>query len=137
MVFQYQNTRSIEKKIFLMKSFIDQLPVELDESAFMDGASRFQILRKIIFPLSAHGLMATGTFVMIFSWKEYMYALLFTTTKAKTSPLIISEMLSSLTGVVWGPVFAAATLQLIPILVYLILVQKVLADGLLTGSIKG
>ena len=122
---------------FLMKSFIDQLPVELDESAFMDGASRFQILRKIIFPLSAHGLMATGTFVLIFSWKEYMYALLFTNTRAKTAPLIISEMLGFVAGVTWGPIFAAATLQLIPVLIYLISVQKFLADGMLAGSVKG
>jgi multiple sugar transport system permease protein len=122
---------------FLMKSFIDQLPVELDESAFMDGATRFQVLRKIIFPLSAHGIMATATFVLIFSWKEYMYALLFTTTKAKTAPLIISEMLGAVVGVSWGPVFAAATIQLIPILIYILFVQGVLAEGLLVGSVKG
>ncbi len=122
---------------FLMKAFIDQLPIELDESAFIDGASRLQILRKIIFPLSSHGLMATATFVLIFSWKEYMYALLFTTTKAKTAPLIISEMLSAVVGVSWGPVFAAATLQLIPVLIYVLVVQGVLVEGMLVGSVKG
>jgi multiple sugar transport system permease protein len=122
---------------FLMKSFIDQLPIELDESAFMDGATRFQVLRKIIFPLSAHGLMATATFVMIFSWKEYMYALLFTTTNAKTAPLIISEMLGAVVGVSWGPVFAAAAIQLVPILVYILFVQGVLVEGMMVGSIKG
>ena len=122
---------------FLMKAFIDQLPVELDESAFIDGASRLQILLRIILPLSANGLMATATFVLIFSWKEYMYALLFTTSSAKTAPLIISEMLSSVVGVSWGPVFAAATLQLIPVLVYLLVAQGVLAKGMMVGSVKG
>jgi multiple sugar transport system permease protein len=122
---------------FLMKAFIDQLPVELDESAFMDGASRMQVLLRIILPLSLHGLMATATFVMIFAWKEYMYALLFTTTKAKTAPLIIAEMLGSVVGVSWGPVFAAATLQLVPILLYVLLVQRLLVEGMLVGSVKG
>ena len=122
---------------FLMKAFIDQLPVELDESAFMDGASRLQVLLRIILPLSLHGIMATATFVLIFSWKEYMYALLFTTTRAKTAPLIISEMLGSVVGVSWGPVFASATLQLVPILLYVLLVQRVLVEGMLVGSVKG
>jgi multiple sugar transport system permease protein len=122
---------------FLMKAFIDQLPVELDESAYIDGATRLQVLRRIILPLSTHGLMATATFVLIFSWKEYMYALMFTTTRAKTAPLIISEMLGNVVGVSWGPVFAAATLQLVPILMYVLLVQRVLVEGMLVGSIKG
>jgi multiple sugar transport system permease protein len=122
---------------FLMKAFIDQLPVELDESAFMDGASRLQVLLRIIFPLSTHGLMATATFVIIFAWKEYMYALMFTTTRAKTAPLIISEMLGNVVGVSWGPVFAAATVQLVPILLYVLLIQRVLVEGMLVGSVKG
>jgi multiple sugar transport system permease protein len=122
---------------FLMKAFIDQLPVELDESAYMDGATRMQVLRRIILPLSTHGLMATATFVLIFAWKEYMYALMFTTTRAKTAPLIISEMLGNVVGVTWGPVFAAATLQLIPILIYVLLIQRVLVEGMLVGSVKG
>jgi multiple sugar transport system permease protein len=122
---------------FLMKAFIDQLPIELDESAFIDGATRLQVMLRIIFPLSLHGLMATATFVIIFAWKEYMYALLFTTTRAKTAPLIISEMLGNVVGVSWGPVFAAASLQLIPILLYVFLIQRVLVEGMLVGSVKG
>jgi multiple sugar transport system permease protein len=122
---------------WLMKSFIDQIPNELEEAAFIDGASRWQSLWRIIFPLSTHGMMATATFVIIFAWKEYLFAMLFTTTKAKTAPLIISEMMGSVTGVQWGPLFAAATIQLIPILVYVFLVQSVLVEGVTVGSVKG
>jgi multiple sugar transport system permease protein len=122
---------------FLMKSFIDQIPLELDESAYMDGARRSQVILRIILPLSTHGFMATSTFVLIFAWKEYMYALLFTTTSAKTAPLIISEMLGAVVGVSWGPLFAAATLQLIPILMYVFFVQRILAEGMMLGSVKG
>jgi len=63
--------------------------------------------------------------------------MLFTTTKAKTAPLIISEMMASVTGVQWGPLFAAATIQLIPILVYVFLIQGVLVEGMTVGSVKG
>ncbi len=103
----------------------------------MDGARRSQVILRIILPLSTHGFMATSTFVLIFAWKEYMYALLFTTTSAKTAPLIISEMLGAVVGVSWGPLFAAATLQLIPILMYVFFVQRILAEGMMLGSVKG
>lgn len=121
----------------LMKTFIDQIPRELEESANIDGASLGRILWSIILPLSVHGMIATSTFVIIFAWKEFLFAFLFTTTTAKTAPLIISEMMSSVTGVLWGPLFAAATLQLIPILIYVFLVQRFLVEGATVGSVKG
>lgn len=121
----------------LMKTFIDQIPRELEESANIDGASLGRILWSIILPLSVHGMIATSTFVIIFAWKEFLFAFLFTTTIAKTAPLIISEMMSSVTGVLWGPLFAAATLQLIPILIYVFLVQRFLVEGATVGSVKG
>ncbi len=136
LVFFY-STFFVSLGTWLMKSFIDQIPRDLEEAAFIDGASRFQTLWRIIFPLSAHGMMATSTFVIIFAWKEYLFALIFTTTRAKTAPLIISEMMSSVTGVQWGPVFAAATIQLIPLLVYIYLIQNVLVEGVTVGSVKG
>ena len=121
----------------LMKSFIDEIPIELDEVAYIDGASRFRVFISIILPLAKHGMMATSTFVIIFAWKEYFYALLFTTTKAKTAPLMISEMMGSVTGVDWGPVFAAAMIQLLPILVFVYFIQKLLSKGITLGAVKG
>lgn len=122
---------------WLMKSFMDQIPKELEEAAYMDGATMPQILGKIIFPLALHGIMATATFVIIYAWKEYLFAMLFTTTRAKTAPLIIAEMLGSVTGVQWGSLFAAATIQLIPILLYIYFAQNVLIEGATVGSVKG
>jgi multiple sugar transport system permease protein len=122
---------------WLMKSFIDQIPKELEEAAFMDGANTGQILARVILPLSAHGLMATSTFVIIFAWKEYLFAMLFTTTRAKTAPLIIGEMLGSVTGVQWGALFAAAAIQLVPLLVYIYFIQNVLIEGATVGAVKG
>jgi multiple sugar transport system permease protein len=122
---------------WIMKAFIDQIPRELDEAAIIDGASLLQILRHVILPLATQGMIAASTFVLIFSWNEFLFAFIFTTTEAKTAPLIISEMLGAIDGVDWGILFAAATIQLLPILVFVIAVQKYVIAGMTAGSVKG
>lgn len=121
----------------ILKSFIDTIPRELDESAMMDGAGEWQILIKIILPLAAQGMVAIAVFVFVYAWNEYLFAFIFTTSAAKTTPIIISEMMGSLTGVEWGPLFAAATVQLLPVVVFVIVAQKFLVAGLTAGAVKG
>jgi multiple sugar transport system permease protein len=103
----------------------------------IDGASELQILWRIIVPLSAQGMVAASIFVFVYAWNEYLFAFIFTTTRAKTAPVVLSEMMGSLNGVDWGLLFAAATLQLVPIVTFVILVQKHLIAGLTVGSVKG
>lgn len=122
---------------WIMKAFIDQIPREIEEAAVIDGAGLMQILRYVILPLSAQGMIAASTFVFIFSWNEFLFAFIFTTTNAKTAPLVISEMVGAVDGVEWGVLFAAATVQLLPILVFVIAVQKYVIAGLTAGSLKG
>ena len=122
---------------WIMKAFIDQIPIELEEAAIIDGAGVWQILRHVIVPLAAQGMIAASTFVLIFSWNEFLFAFIFTTTDAKTAPLIISEMVGAVDGVEWGVLFAAATLQLLPILIFVIAVQKYVIAGMTAGSLKG
>lgn len=73
----------------------------------------------------------------MFSWKEFLFAFLFTASNARTAPAVISEMLGSVTGVQWGPLLAAASLQLLPLLVFILLIQRFLVQGLTVGSTKG
>ena len=122
---------------WIMKAFFDQVPIELEESAQCDGANISQTMRFISFPLGVPGMIATGVFVFIHSWNDYLFAFIFSTSKAKTAPVILSEMMGSATGVDWGVVFAAATIQLVPIAVFFIFVQKYLIEGLTAGSVKG
>jgi len=122
---------------WLMKTYMDEVPVELEEAASIDGASAFQRVTKIIIPLSAHGLAATAIFVTIFAWKEYTFAYIFTGTRVQTTPIVLHQMLSPVTGVSFGPLFAAATMQLLPILVFIWLVQSYLVKGMKTGAVKG
>ena len=131
------STFFVSLSTWVMKAFIDEVPRELDESAKLDGANVLQLLWWIILPLSAHGIVASAVFVVVYAWKEFLFAFLFTTSAARTAPAIISEMLGSVTGVAWGPLLAAATVQLVPLLVFVLLVQRFLVKGLTIGSTKG
>lgn len=122
---------------WILKTFIDQIPRELEEAAEVEGASLMQRLIKIILPLSVHGMVAACVFVVVFSWNEYMFALIFTSSAAKTAPLVLAEISGSLEGVQWGVLFAAASLQLAPILIFVLLVQKYIVTGLTAGAVKG
>jgi len=121
----------------VMRTFIDQIPRELDESAMIDGASKLQIIRRVIVPLSAQGMLAVAVFVIVYAWNEFLFAFIFTTTRAKTAPLVVAEMIGAVEGVEWGVLFAASTVQLVPVLAFVILMQKHLVAGLTAGAVKG
>ena len=121
----------------VMRTFIDQIPRELDEAAMVDGATQLQILRRVIFPLAAQGMLAVSVFVIVYAWNEFLFAFIFTTTRAKTAPLVVAEMIGAVEGVEWGVLFAASTVQLLPVLAFVILMQKHLVAGLTAGAVKG
>ena len=122
---------------WIMMAFITQIPREMEEAAFVDGATLFQTLTRVTLPLAVQGIIASAVFVFIFSWNEFLFAFIFTANKAKTAPIIISEMQNAVTGVEWGPLFAAATLQVVPILIFVLAVQKYLIAGITAGATKG
>ncbi len=122
---------------WIMRAFISQIPFELEEAAVIDGASLRQRLIMVVLPVAAQGIAAAAIFVLIFSWNEYIFALIFTTRDAKTAPVTIGEMLGTAEGVEWGVLFAAASIQLLPILIFVLLVQRLLIAGLTAGSVKG
>ncbi len=122
---------------WIMKTTIDQIPTELDEAARVDGAGMLRIMRHIILPLGAQGMIAASVFVVVYAWNEFLFAFLFTTKAAKTAPLAVAEMISSVETGDWGVLFAASTVQLLPVLVFVVLAQKYLISGLTAGAIKG
>jgi len=121
----------------LMRTFIDQIPRELDEAAAMDGGTTPVILKRVIVPLAAPGILAVAVFVVVFAWNEFLFAFIFTSTKAKTAPLVISEMIGSIEGVDWGVLFAASTIQLLPVLLFVMFMNRYLVAGLTAGATKG
>jgi multiple sugar transport system permease protein len=116
--------------IWILKTFIDNIPLELEESAYLEGCTRFQVFTKITLPLSASGLVSISILLAIFCWKEFFFAFLFTTFEAVTAPVVLHELVSSTFGISWGPLFAGTALQLLPILIFVILVQKWLVRGI-------
>lgn len=121
----------------VMRTFIDQIPRELDEAALVDGVTRWQMVRLVIMPLAAPGMVAVAIFVIVFAWNEFLFAFIFTAKNARTAPLVLSEMIGSLDGAEWGVLFAATTVQLLPLLAFVIACQKYLVEGLSAGATKG
>ncbi len=121
----------------ILKAFVDQIPRELDEAAMVDGAGVWSVFWRVILPLSAQGMIAVGVFVFVYAWNEFLFAFIFTTSIAKTAPLVLSEMTGAVDGVEWGVLFAATTVQLVPVLLFVLLAQKYLIAGLTAGATKG
>jgi multiple sugar transport system permease protein len=122
---------------WIMRAFIDQVPRELEEAALVDGAGIAQVLRRVVLPLVGSGVFAASLFVAVYAWNEFVFALVFTTRVARTTPLVMSEMLSTTDGVDWGVLFAAATAQLAPVLLCVLAAQRYVVAGLTAGAVKG
>jgi multiple sugar transport system permease protein len=122
---------------WIMRAFVARIPRELDEAAQLDGAGAVTILLRVVLPLAAQGAVAVAVFVAVFAWNEYLFALTFTTTAARTAPVVIGEMLGTVEGVQWGVIFAAATVQLVPVLALVLALQRFVVGGLTAGAVKG
>lgn len=122
--------------VWMLKGFFDEIPKDLEESAMIDGCSRLQAFWKVIFPLIAPGLAATSIICLMFSWNEFLYALVLTRHDAVTAPIIANQFVT-MYGVKWGELTAAATLMTAPVLLFAILVRKHMIKGLTFGSVKG
>lgn len=122
--------------IWMLRSFMDEIPVELEEAAMIDGCSRVQVLFWVTAPLIAPGVAATCVFAFLFAWNEFPLALVLTLTNAKTLPLAVMGFVGE-EGVMWGPMSAMATLALLPPIVFTLAAQRYLARGLMMGAVKG
>lgn len=121
--------------VLLLKSFFDDIPPEIDEAALIDGASRFTIFRKIVFPMAVGGVAATAVLCFVFSWTEFLFVLTLTQTSLKTVPVVSSTFVTS-TGTAWGNMAALGTAAMIPAFIFILLVQRNLVRGLTLGSLK-
>jgi len=121
--------------IWLMKGFFDEITVDLDERAMIDGASRIRAFFQLILPLTLPGLVTTAIFVLIFSWNEFLFALILTGGLSRTLPVAIPGLVTP-AGTYWGEVMAVATVITVPILIFATAVRKYLVRGLTFGAVK-
>jgi multiple sugar transport system permease protein len=122
---------------WLLMGYFESIPVELEEAAMIDGATRFGAFRRVILPLAAPGVLAAGLYAFTQSWNEFLYALVFiTNVKLRTLPVGLS---SFITGDVygWGYLMAGAVLTTLPVILAYIYLQKYMVEGLTAGSVKG
>lgn len=122
--------------IWSMQAFFDEVPRSLEESAYVDGASIYQTFVRIVLPLSAPGLVTTAVLSFLFSWNEFLFALVITRYNARTAPVGITNFMAY-EGIEWGRVAAGAVLILIPVLLFAVIVRRYLVKGLLAGAVKG
>lgn len=124
--------------MWLMRGFFLALPKELEESAMIDGCSRFGAFFKIIVPISLPGLLSTLIFSMILAWEELLFALVLTNRYASTIPVAIAGIAGdTVNGANWGALTAVGTITVIPVVIFALLVQKWLIQGLSDGATKG
>jgi multiple sugar transport system permease protein len=122
---------------FLMQSFFDAIPKELEEAAMIDGATRFGAFRRIILPLTLPGIAATGGFVFTAAWSELLFALMLnSSSQASTFPVGLLSFVSKF-SVDFGQMMAAGVLALIPACLFFLLIQRYLVRGLTAGAVKG
>ncbi|HEV8534567.1 MAG TPA: carbohydrate ABC transporter permease [Candidatus Limnocylindria bacterium] len=122
--------------VWLMRDYFQSVPLELEESAAIDGASRYRIFRSIVLPLSLPGLVATFLFVLVFAWNEYLFALFLTTAKAQTLPLTVAAQ-NATRGPQWWYMSVLILIMIIPVIAMAIALERFIARGLLVGAVKG
>jgi multiple sugar transport system permease protein/raffinose/stachyose/melibiose transport system permease protein len=121
----------------LTQAYLLTLPLELFESAFMDGASTRQALMRIAIPLSAPGLMTASVYSFLRAWNDFMFANTFTSSAhARTLTVEVSRLLG-VWGTEWGALTAGATVTTLPVLILFILAQRYIVEGLTAGAVKG
>ena len=123
--------------VFLMQSFFDSIPRDLEESAMVEGCTRFTALYKVIVPLTLPGLAATLGFVFTAAWSEMLFALmLISDSSVSTFPVGLLNFVSKF-AVQWGQMMAAGVLALIPACIFFVFIQRYLVQGLTAGAVKG
>lgn len=121
--------------IWMMRGYFMQVPVDLEEAALTDGATRLGALFRIVLPLAAPGMAAVSVFTFLVSWNEFLFALMFTRQEVKTAPVAITGFMS-FEGINWGPLAAAGLMVLAPVFLLSLFVLKYLVAGLSMGAVK-
>jgi multiple sugar transport system permease protein len=133
-VYTYMNLPLV---VWLMRNYFISIPAELDQAAYIDGATKFQTFKDIILPLAKPGVAASAILTFLFSWREFLFAFVLTfTPAAKTIPVGAMMMIEDVV-ILWNYLAAAGFIAMIPALIFVVLFQRHIVSGLTAGAIKG
>jgi multiple sugar transport system permease protein len=121
--------------VWLMRDYFSTVPVELEESAAVDGASPYRIFRSIVVPVSVPGLVATFLFVLVFAWNEYLLALFLSSARAQTLPLTVAAQ-NATRGPQWWYMSVLILIMIIPVILVAIVLERYISRGILVGAVK-
>jgi multiple sugar transport system permease protein len=122
--------------VLILRGFFQDIPVEIEQSAQVDGAKGLWIFWRVILPLVRPGLVATGFLCTIFSWNSYVFSFLLTSAELQTAVVRLT-LYRTFTGFMWGPMAAATLLTVMPVLILAIAIQRYIVRGLTLGAVKG
>ena len=122
--------------IWLLQGFFEEIPIEVEEAARVDGSSRWQVFTKIVLPMSLPGLVAVSFFTFIFAWNEFILAFIFSRSRVTPLTVVIPAMVGADT-IMWERVYATSLIAIVPVILLALLLQKYLVRGLTFGAVKG
>lgn len=128
-------TFAIPFSVWMMTSYFNALPAELDEAALVDGATRWQTIRHVVLPLAMPGIVTTGIYIFVNSWNEYLFAMMLSGQSIKTVTVALQSFIGEFT-VQWGLLTAGGTLVAIPVTLLFLVIQRRLVGGLTAGAVK-
>jgi multiple sugar transport system permease protein len=123
--------------LWMLQSYVRGIPRDLEEAAMVDGAGRFGVLRTVIAPLLAPGIVVTALFAFIQAWNEYIMAYVLLRDPSKQTLTVWLASFSGDRGTAWGPLMAGATLTALPVVIFFVAVQRKIAFGLTAGAVRG
>jgi multiple sugar transport system permease protein len=122
--------------IWMMRGYIADIPLELEESALVDGCTRWQVMWKVVFPMARSGLMATAVFTFVFAWNDFLFALILTRTEVITFPVQLTHYMGGQSNF-WAKIAAMSVLGTLPIFIAVTIMQRYLVRGISLGAVKG
>jgi multiple sugar transport system permease protein len=122
--------------IWMMRGYIEDIPLELEESALVDGCSRWEVLWKVVMPMARSGLFATAVFTFVFAWNEFLFALVLTRTEVTTYTVQVTHYFGGQSNF-WAKIAAMSVLGTIPVFIAVATMQRYLVRGISMGAVKG
>jgi multiple sugar transport system permease protein len=123
--------------LLILRDFFTQVPRELSECAYIDGCTPWQVFTRIVLPLAKNGIMAAGILCFVEAWNEFIFALVLTSFRAKTAPVVLATYIENEGTLQWGSLAALGVWTVMPTLLFMLFLKKFLIRGLTVGALKG